>query len=323
LERVNSVITLTDGLDEQNPACPFHPAKELFWTSPEGQCSALHIRLKDGLDYLSLNLSVEGSIRPKIEFGNDKLILGCVKSGWCKIETEFNNIEKLEPAQWFQFSGSELLIDRTSENSIQFDLFLCSREMAKWLLELDPDKKNQSLLKYADKNNVVPFSSLQMSDPALIAANKIDPTSAHHIKNRLQLEGHVLSWMAEVLWDSSHIDSPANNTINNRDKDAIRGIAQQFKDDPSREYSLAELCAFSGLNEHKLKNGFKSIYGQTTFTFLRKSRMEYAATLLIEDRLSVIQVANEVGYSNASHFARSFKEQHGLLPKAYQCLYRG
>jgi AraC-like DNA-binding protein len=50
--------------------------------------------------------------------------------------------------------------------------------------------------------------------------------------------------------------------------------------------------------------------------------MNHAAELLKNDRLSVIQVANEVGYSNASHFARAFKDRHGLLPKAYQCLQR-
>jgi AraC-like DNA-binding protein len=50
--------------------------------------------------------------------------------------------------------------------------------------------------------------------------------------------------------------------------------------------------------------------------------MDYAAGLLRDDRLSVIQVANEVGYSNASHFARAFKDRHQLLPKAYQCLHR-
>ena len=85
---------------------------------------------------------------------------------------------------------------------------------------------------------------------------------------------------------------------------------------------MAELCQLSGLNEHKLKSAFKRIHGKTTFGYLRELRMDYAASLLKQDRLSVIQVANEVGYSNASHFARAFKERHGLLPKAYQCLYR-
>ena len=71
-----------------------------------------------------------------------------------------------------------------------------------------------------------------------------------------------------------------------------------------------------------LVSAFKEIVGSTAFTFLREVRMDYAAQLLKDDRHSVIQVANEVGYSNASHFARAFKNRHGLLPKAYQCLHR-
>lgn len=50
--------------------------------------------------------------------------------------------------------------------------------------------------------------------------------------------------------------------------------------------------------------------------------MQRAERLLKEGDSSVLEIANAVGYSNPSHFARNFKEQIGLLPKRYQLLQR-
>ena len=73
------------------------------------------------------------------------------------------------------------------------------------------------------------------------------------------------------------------------------------------------------MNEHQIKSAFEHIRGQTPFISLREVRIDYAAKLLKADRLSVIQVANQVDYPNANHFTRAFKDRHSLLPTAYQC----
>jgi len=161
-----------------------------------------------------------------------------------------------------------------------------------------------------------------MNQTASALAQRVSTTQAAGLKGRLHMESSALAWIAEVLSQSEQASRPTSNTLNADDRDAILRIGDQMQQNPGYEYSLQELCQLSGLNEHKLKSAFKLVYGKTTFSYLRESRMELAARLLRDDRLSVIQVANEVGYTNASHFARAFKERHQLLPKAYQCLHR-
>jgi len=73
------------------------------------------------------------------------------------------------------------------------------------------------------------------------------------------------------------------------------------------------------MNEHQLKSELVHIRGQTPFTFLKEVCIDYAAKLLKADRLSVIQMDNQGGYSNASLFTRAFKDHHSLPPTAYQC----
>ncbi|MEM8549866.1 MAG: helix-turn-helix transcriptional regulator, partial [Verrucomicrobiota bacterium] len=58
------------------------------------------------------------------------------------------------------------------------------------------------------------------------------------------------------------------------------------------------------------------LYGNTVFGYLRAKRMERAYELLRDGANSVIEVACAVGYSNASHFARAFREHHGQNPRS-------
>jgi AraC-like DNA-binding protein len=160
-----------------------------------------------------------------------------------------------------------------------------------------------------------------MKRSAFEASKQIANSSIDGLRHRLHLESNVLSWIAEILSQSEN-NNPIDRTLNANDRDAIDRIIAEMRNDPGREYSIHDLSKLGCLNEHKLKLAFKSTLGKTAFTFLREVRMDRAAELLKNDRHSVIQVANEVGYSNASHFARAFKDRHGLLPKAYQCLQR-
>ncbi|CAG7645036.1 helix-turn-helix transcriptional regulator [Paenibacillus allorhizosphaerae] len=78
--------------------------------------------------------------------------------------------------------------------------------------------------------------------------------------------------------------------------------------------SLLELARLVGLNDHKLKVGFKEVYGNTVFGYLREQRLEKAFRLLQEGPASVIEVSYAVGYSNPSYFAEAFRKKYGINP---------
>lgn len=81
--------------------------------------------------------------------------------------------------------------------------------------------------------------------------------------------------------------------------------------------SIAELARKVGLNEKKIKQGFKELYGTTVYGFLREYRMEQAKLLFDRDHKSVTDVACAVGYSNVSHFGATFRQHHGVRPGEY------
>ncbi len=82
--------------------------------------------------------------------------------------------------------------------------------------------------------------------------------------------------------------------------------------DPPVIHRLAHLCA---TNENKLKKSFKKVYKTTIHSYVQKLRLEEANLLLKEQRLSIKEVAQRVGYRHHGHFSKLFFENFGVYPK--------
>lgn len=80
--------------------------------------------------------------------------------------------------------------------------------------------------------------------------------------------------------------------------------------------TIPELARLVGLNQQKLKVGFKSMFGQTIFAFTLEERMNTARKLLEERALPVKTVAYNVGYQCPTSFSRAFERHWGFLPRA-------
>ncbi len=81
--------------------------------------------------------------------------------------------------------------------------------------------------------------------------------------------------------------------------------------------TLVELSKEVGINEYRLKTGFKEIYGNTVYGFLSDYRLDYARHLLDLENQQVNEVATAIGYTNPSHFIAAFKKKFGVTPKKY------
>lgn len=80
--------------------------------------------------------------------------------------------------------------------------------------------------------------------------------------------------------------------------------------------SIIELAKLTGLNEYKLKRGFKELFGTTIFGYIHQSRMSLAKKLLLGTDASAKNIAYQTGYSSPQHFSKAFKKQFGVTPKS-------
>lgn len=93
---------------------------------------------------------------------------------------------------------------------------------------------------------------------------------------------------------------------------ARRMVEERFEE----SWTIPRLAQAVGLNERKLKLGFRTLVGRSVRAYLRDLRIEAAAAMLNEGR-RVTDVAMTVGFNNISHFSKVFRELKGTPPSAY------
>ncbi|MEO6685350.1 MAG: helix-turn-helix transcriptional regulator, partial [Dyadobacter sp.] len=72
-----------------------------------------------------------------------------------------------------------------------------------------------------------------------------------------------------------------------------------------------------GMSKSKLKRLFKQVFGESMFNYYQRFRMQQAARLLKERKLTVSEVGFEMGFTNLGHFTRVFEEHIGVKPKRF------
>lgn len=99
----------------------------------------------------------------------------------------------------------------------------------------------------------------------------------------------------------------------------IKAIHKLLTDNLSQNYTLNELAKQFDIPLTTMKSCFKSTYGNSLFAYRRICRMNYAASLLRQERsLSIAEIAGRVGYDSPGKFSAAFKDVIGNTPLAYR-----
>lgn len=102
------------------------------------------------------------------------------------------------------------------------------------------------------------------------------------------------------------------------DIDRIHWAKDILTDNVTDPPSLTALARLVGMNDCKLKQGFRQVFDTTAFGYLHQHRLEQARQLLATGKFSVTDVCHQVGFTDRSHFAAAFRKQFGLNPSVYR-----
>jgi len=98
----------------------------------------------------------------------------------------------------------------------------------------------------------------------------------------------------------------------------LRQLTDWMAEHAAEEFSLDRLAAQAGLSRFHFQRLFKAATGVAPSRYHIDLRINEARRLLRETKMSVVDVALEVGYANPSHFARLFRKETGLSPSDYR-----
>nr|WP_294902295.1 AraC family transcriptional regulator [uncultured Lacibacter sp.] len=103
------------------------------------------------------------------------------------------------------------------------------------------------------------------------------------------------------------------------DKEKLHAVKEYIAGYYLEELSLKAISYRFGLNEFKLKKGYKHFFQTTVFADIHRLRMQEAKQLLSESAMNVTDVAYHIGYNNLSSFSYAFKKMFGYSPGTFQC----
>jgi len=132
-------------------------------------------------------------------------------------------------------------------------------------------------------------------------------------------EAKVLELLSLQLHDHQKVQNSLKKcSCCTRDIDKIHEAKEILLANSSCPPSIIELSKRVGINDHKLKNGFKEVFNQTVYGYLFDYKMNMARQLLLDTDKSIFEVGLDCGYEYASHFTTAFKRRYGLSPKQFK-----
>lgn len=148
------------------------------------------------------------------------------------------------------------------------------------------------------------------------------------LSQRLYLEGKAVELMSlyfdQILTShnfpiaSSDLSSGLSPDLKEDEVDRIfhaRDILLRQATNPPK---LVELAHQVGINDRKLKQGFRQVFGTTVFGYLHLYRMKQAHQLLLLPKATIASVSQSIGYTSPEAFSVAFRRAFGIGPKAYQ-----
>lgn len=113
-------------------------------------------------------------------------------------------------------------------------------------------------------------------------------------------------------------DAPLSPVLDRKTALVLEETRRYMEEHLDERLTIPILSRRALLSATTFKKGFHRLYGLPVHTWLRQRRMERAAKLLQDSSLSVLGVAQAVGYGSVSQFSATFRRQYGLTPAQYR-----
>ncbi len=101
---------------------------------------------------------------------------------------------------------------------------------------------------------------------------------------------------------------------------SILRTKDRLLDQLDHNHSLAELACEAGMSRYHLIRRFKQYFGLSPHALLLDERIKTAKHLLRRGQ-ALANIASQLGFTDQSHFQRSFKKRVALTPKQYQSFF--
>ncbi len=95
----------------------------------------------------------------------------------------------------------------------------------------------------------------------------------------------------------------------------LRDVADYIDANLNEKLSVSTLARRVGLSPHHFSHSFSASFGLSPHRYVLQRRIAEATRLLKESKLSVAEIAYELGFSSHAHFSQIYRKNTGMSPK--------
>lgn len=136
---------------------------------------------------------------------------------------------------------------------------------------------------------------------------------------RLEKQASLKSWYTNNL---EQISKPLPSSVSSESIfpsiPQLQAVFDFIEANYRQGITLSDVAVAVGYSPAYLTNRVAKQTGETVNTWIVKRRMAAARPLLKDTNQTIDQIATALGYQNASHFSRQFRQHHGLSPKIWR-----
>lgn len=132
------------------------------------------------------------------------------------------------------------------------------------------------------------------------------------------------SFLIEILMliDQSWVIEDKNNSLfTSGYSEEVEKVILYLYSNYSGKITLSDIVAKFNIDRTTLTNKFKEEVGDTVINSLINLRINLASSLLRDTMIPISEITYRVGFSDISHFNRTFKKHTGFNPSNYRQTY--
>ena len=212
-------------------------------------------------------------------------------------------------------TGSSIIIPANTPQQAEWD-----KEGGAIILAIDPTIFAQTIYEVVDPDKIELLPQFATPDPFLhqIGIALKSALFNHSDRSRLYAETLVHTLILHLLEHHTTTRPNLQETIGGKlSRHKLQQIIDYINACLDRDLSLRELATSVQMSPHYFSRLFKATTGITPHQYVIRCRIEKAKYLLKQGKLSIAEIAKEVGFVDQSHLHRHFKRLVGITPKSY------
>ena len=130
--------------------------------------------------------------------------------------------------------------------------------------------------------------------------------------------GELLSIVAGNFHKQRQEIASKHQSLSKQEKKALESVRLAIEQNILNPPELSQLCKIAAMGQTKLRESFKAMYGVPIGAYIRQAKMRYALLLMSKPNLTIGNIAEHLGYANASKFAATFRKVYEKSPEEYR-----